>query len=244
MYSIQIYGDRGARIQFGKTIDRQVNLNVHRFARLLEKCPINGIEEWIPTYTTMNIYYNPSEITYTELEEKLIQLQKLMGEMASPNSRTITIPVCYDKEFALDMEEVAAYHQLPIQEVIRLHTEPVYHVYMMGFMPGFPYLGGLSEKLATPRLDNPRKAVEQGAVGIADKQTGIYPLSSPGGWRIIGKTPLRLYDGKRNEAILIRAGDMLQFESIDLETYFKIEKAVQNGSYQPKINQKKEDSLS
>ncbi|GIO24505.1 5-oxoprolinase subunit PxpB [Oceanobacillus sp. J11TS1] len=242
MYPIQLYGDRGVRIQFGNTIDRQVNGNVHRFASLLEKYPVKGVEEWIPAYTSLTIYYNPMEITYTALEKELNQLQKIMGEIDAPVSRKITIPVCYEKEFALDIEDVAAYHQLSFQEIIRLHTEPHYYVYMMGFMPGFPYLGGLSEKLVMPRLKNPRSVVEQGAVGIADQQTGIYPLQSPGGWRIIGKTPVRLYDVRKEEAVLLRAGDILQFEPINLETYFKIEEAVQNGSYQPKICREKGDN--
>lgn len=240
MYSIQLYGDRGVRIQFGNTIDRQVNVNVHRFTGLLEKYPIEGITEWIPAYTSVTIYYNPSEITYLKLERKLHQLQKIMREAALPAGRRIIVPVCYEKEFAMDMDEVAAYHKLPVQEVIRLHTEPLYYVYMMGFMPGFPYLGGLSEKLATPRLKSPRKRVERGSVGIADQQTGIYPLDSPGGWRIIGKTPVPLYDVRKENKILIRSGDMLQFEAIDREAYYKIEEAVQNGEYQPKISAEKE----
>ncbi|MFD1385618.1 5-oxoprolinase subunit PxpB [Oceanobacillus oncorhynchi subsp. oncorhynchi] len=241
MYPIQLYGDRGVRIPFGNAIDRQVNNAVHRFGALLEKYPIQGVSEWIPAYTAITIYYNPSEITYRELEKKLTHLQKIMEETAPPAARKITIPVCYDKEFSLDMEDVAAHSNLSIEEVIRLHTEPLYYVYMMGFMPGFPYLGGLSEKLAIPRLDNPRKMVEQGAVGIADKQTGIYPLESPGGWRIIGKTPVRLYDAKGEKKILIQSGDLLQFEAIDLQTYYKIEEAVENGSYQPQISEEKEE---
>ncbi|WP_244444949.1 5-oxoprolinase subunit PxpB [Oceanobacillus jeddahense] len=242
MYSIQLYGDRGVRIQFGNTIDRQVNENVHRFGSLLETYPINGVEEWIPAYTAITIYYNPSEITYRELEKQLTHLQKIMEEAEPPIARKIIIPVCYEKEFALDLEDVAAHSHLSIQEVIRLHTEPLYHVYMMGFMPGFPYLGGLPEKLATPRLENPRKLVEQGAVGIADKQTGIYPLASPGGWRIIGKTPVHLYDAKKEKKILIKAGDTLQFEPIDVSTYFEIEEAIQNGDYQPEIREEKGDN--
>lgn len=240
MYSIQVYGDRGVRIQFGITIGRQVNVKVHRFTSLLEKYPMKGIIEWIPAYTSLTIYYNPDEITYIELEKKLGQLQKLMSEAAPPVSRKITIPVCYEKEFALDMKDIAAYHNLSVQGIIRLHTEPLYYVYMMGFMPGFPYLGGLSEKLVTPRLENPRKKVARGAVGIADQQTGIYPLDSPGGWRIIGKTPVHLYDAGKENKILIRSGDMLQFEPIDSETYYKIEKAVQSGEYQPKISEEKD----
>ncbi|GGP07178.1 5-oxoprolinase subunit PxpB [Oceanobacillus neutriphilus] len=241
MYSIQLYGDRGVRIQFGNKIERQVNVNVHRFTSLLEKYPMKGITEWIPAYTSVTIYYNPGEITYMELEKKLNQLQKIMSEEAPPAARKITIPVCYEKEFAVDMDDVAEYHKLSSQEIIRLHTEPLYYVYMMGFMPGFPYLGGLSEKLFTPRLDSPRKRVDRGSVGIADQQTGIYPLDSPGGWRIIGKTPARLYDAEKENKILIRSGDMLQFEAIDSEAYYKIEDAVQNGEYQPEISEEKGD---
>ncbi|WP_152655350.1 5-oxoprolinase subunit PxpB [Oceanobacillus sp. CFH 90083] len=235
MYSVQTYGDRGVRIQFGNTIDRQINEKVHRFGSLLEKYPIEGVWEWIPAYTTITIYYNPSEITFAALEKKLIHLQKMLAETEPPVTRKITIPVCYDGEFALDMEEVTAYLNLSAQEIIRLHTKPVYHVYMMGFMPGFPYLGGLSEKLYIPRLENPRKMVKQGAVGIADKQTGIYPLDAPGGWRIIGKTPVPLYGAKKEQKMLIRAGDRLQFKAVDAAAYYEIEEAVQNGDYQPEI---------
>ncbi|MCT1902182.1 5-oxoprolinase subunit PxpB [Oceanobacillus sojae] len=240
MYSIQLYGDRGVRVQFGNTIDRQVNVNVHRFTSLLENYPMEGITEWIPAYTSVTIYYNPDETTYIKLEKQLSQLQKIMSEADPPAARRITIPVCYEKEIAIDMDDVAAYHNRSAEEIIRLHTEPLYYVYMMGFMPGFPYLGGLSEKLVTPRLENPRKRVERGSVGIADQQTGIYPLDSPGGWRIIGKTPVPLYDARKENKILIRSGDTLQFEAVDSETYYKIEDAVQNGDYQPKISEEKE----
>lgn len=235
MYPIQPYGDRGVRIQFGETIHRQVNRKVQNYANLLKNYSIEGIEEWIPAYTTITITYHPDKTTYQKLEQELRNLQQLMDEEEIEGTRTITIPVCYEGAFAPDIEELAHHHQLTVKEVIRIHTEPEYYVYMMGFMPGFSYLGGLSRQIQMPRLDNPRKVVPAGSVGIADQQTGIYPLDSPGGWRIIGKTPIRLYDSMRDKPILIQAGDFLRFAPIDYTVYKSIQEEVEAGSYQPVV---------
>lgn len=137
------------------------------------------------------------------------------GDSSEPRTSSIKeVPVCYGGEFGPDLEEVAAHHVLDIEEVIQLHCIPLYQVYMIGFTPGFAYLGGLDERLHTPRKNEPRKKVLAGSIGIADQQTGIYPIDSPGGWQLIGRTPLRVFDPDRETPFLIQAGDFVRFRPI------------------------------
>jgi inhibitor of KinA len=131
----------------------------------------------------------------------------------------ITIPVCYEKEFALDIEEIATVKNISINELIEIYTSKIYHVYMMGFLPGFAYMGEVDEKLEMPRKQQPRQTVEAGSVGIAGRQTGIYPLASPGGWQIIGRTPLKLFDAEKKEPTLLKAGDKAKFISISKDEF-------------------------
>ena len=144
------------------------------------------------------------------------------------------IPVCYDGEFAPDMEDVCAHTGLQREQVIRLHTSRDYLIYMLGFLPGFPYLGGMDERIEAPRLETPRTLIPAGAVGIGGKQTGIYPLASPGGWRLIGRTPIKVYDPDREEPILYKSGDYIRFYPITEEEYKDI---AQKGCHEIEVRE-------
>ena len=160
------------------------------------------------------------------IQHYVTKWQKTAGTMDPPPPRKITIPVCYDEEFGLDIERVMTHTSLTAEEIIQRHTKPLYTVYMMGFLPGFPYLGQLDETLATPRLATPRRSVAKGSVGIGGNQTGIYPLESPGGWNMIGKTPIELFSIDRSEPFFLQAGDSLQFVPIKKSEFYKIKQAL------------------
>ncbi len=145
------------------------------------------------------------------------------------------VPVCYEPNFAIDIDFVAKYNNLNINDVIKLHTEPLYKIYFLGFTPGFPYLGGLNDKINAPRLETPRKKIEKGSVGIAGNQTGIYSVNSPGGWRLIGKTPINLFNKSSKKPSIFEAGNFIKFYSISLSEYDYIKHNVEKGTYDLKI---------
>jgi KipI family sensor histidine kinase inhibitor len=178
-----------------------------------------GVVEYIPTYRSLIIIYNPSLTTPSELKEAVLGLESRLAEIEIPPPQTVEVSVSYGGEFGPDIDFVAQSHGLPVEEVIRIHSEPLYQIYMIGFTPGFPFLGGLPEVLHTPRLETPRTLVPAGSVGIANDQTGIYPVDSPGGWRLIGRTPLKLFDPERSNPFLLKAGDLLKFKPISLDEY-------------------------
>jgi KipI family sensor histidine kinase inhibitor len=206
---IQPLGDSAAVIEFGDEISLATNLRVQALASLLEKFTPHAIVECLPAYSTLTIYYDPLLLTYNEVERWLNQNVEDITQNLQP--RVIQVPVVYGGEFGPDLDFVAQYHNLTTDEVIRIHSEREYHVFMLGFTPGFPYLGEVDERIATPRLDSPRLHVPAGSVGIAARQTGIYPIESPGGWRIIGRTSLKLFDLDRDPPFLIGAGDKVKF---------------------------------
>ena len=201
----RIAGDTGLLVEYGDAIDPEVNHKVRSMALVLEQHLPRGVREIIPTYRSLLIVYDPLETTPAALKHRLILLEERLPEASVPPPKTVEIPVCYGEEFGPDIQFVADRHHLSVEEVVRIHTAPVYQIYMVGFTPGFPFLGGLPEKLHTPRLETPRTLVPEGSVGIANDQTGIYPLTSPGGWRLIGRTPLKLFAPERPDPFLYRA---------------------------------------
>jgi len=172
---------------------------------------IPGVREAIPTYRSVLVYYDPDEILFHELVAQMRQIETHLQTAILPEPRIVEIPVAYGGEYGPDLEFVAEHAHLTPEEVIVLHTGRDYLVYMLGFTPGFCYLGGLADQLETPRLPEPRTRIPAGSVGIAGKQTGVYPIESPGGWRLIGRTPLRLFDPERDPPVLIQAGDYVRF---------------------------------
>ena len=207
-------GDCAVRVLLGAEISPQIHQRVARFCQKLEEMPICGVLEWVTGYAAVTVYFSPVEISYEEVCEELKRRLKLRLQTSSTGSRLIEIPVCYGGTHGPDLAGVAAKHKLTAAQVIRRHTAPTYLVYFLGFLPGFAYLGGLALSLATPRRDTPRSLVPVGSVGIAGAQTGIYPLETPGGWQIIGQTPLRLYDTHRQPPALLAAGDRVKFIAI------------------------------
>ena len=218
----RIAGDRGLLIEYGDLIDPDVNNKVRSMAIVMAQDAPEGITEVIPTYRSLLIVYDPSITNPTKLQELLETREARLDDIVIPPPKTVKIPVCYGGEFGADIEFVAECHNLTVAEVIELHCQPEYLIYMVGFTPGFPFLGGLSEKLHTPRLETPRTFVPEGSVGIANNQTGIYPVASPGGWQLIGRTPVKLFAPGRPNPFLYQAGDRIKFCPISTEEYARI----------------------
>ena len=228
-------GYKAIQITFANEPNIEISHSIKSFCSMLEEVQITGLSEWVPSYLSVTIYFNPYMISYQDLKEHLVTLLGKNTSSTRTSKRVVYIPVCYQKEFAPDLEEIAKHHFIKKEEVIGLHTEALYYIYMLGFTPGFPYLGGLNKKIATPRKKTPRPEVIEGSVGIAGNQTGIYPLTSPGGWQIIGRTPLKLFNPNKEHPVLLRAGDYLKFESITYENYHKIKREVLHDHYQLKV---------
>lgn len=224
-------GDKAIIVEYSNEISEECNKQIISLHRFLVKEKINGIVSLIPTYRSLLIKFEPTQISFQQLEDILSRFNPKEIEKDF-NSSIIEIPVAYGEEFGPDLQYVAEFHSLTNEEVIQIHTEPLYRIYMLGFIIGFAYLGNMSEKIATPRLDKPRTIIPAGSVGIAGAQTGIYPLDSPGGWRLIGKTPVRLYDPQREKPILFQAGDYVRFKPISRKEFFEIEEEVRKGAFQ------------
>lgn len=207
-------GDFAVRVAFGAEISPRINDHVRRFCRRLQTGPIWGVTEWVSGYAAVTVYYRPWTIGYDDLCRALEGFVRAGADAPLPVLRRVEIPVCYGGEWGPDLDEVAAAHDLNGAQVIERHAGGDYLVYFLGFLPGFPYLGGLDPSLVTPRRATPRARVPAGAVGIAGAQTGVYPLETPGGWQIIGRTPLRLYDPDRQPPTLLAAGDQVRFVPI------------------------------
>ncbi|WP_156289581.1 5-oxoprolinase subunit PxpB [Oceanobacillus salinisoli] len=232
MFQIEAFGDKGIRVQLGKSISKETNERIRNFSWFLEKENIPGVMEWIPAYTTVSIYYDPYYISYELLKKRVASLKDNLSSVKLPPAQVIQLPVYYGGELGPDLSFVAKHHHLTEQEVIRIHTATDYLIYMMGFSPGFPYLGGMSEKIATPRLKEPRLNIPVGSVGIAGSQTGVYSMETPGGWQIIGKTPVKLYDPQRETPILLQAGNYVRFVQVTEKEFQEIEKQIEDGTYE------------
>ncbi|MGD2272510.1 MAG: 5-oxoprolinase subunit PxpB [Desulfobacterales bacterium] len=223
----RIAGDRGILVEYGDAIDLTVNHKVRAMAVVLDDDLPQGVMEVVPTYRSLLIVYDPAKTAPRQLKENLVSLEQRLPEIQIPPPKIVEIPVCYGGEFGPDIEFVAESHGLTVEEVVRLHTEPEYPIYMIGFTPGFPFLGGLPEILHTPRLETPRTLVPAGSVGIANNQTGMYPVASPGGWQLIGRTPLKLFAPERSDPFLYQAGDRVKFQPISPQEYSQLAKKEQ-----------------
>ena len=212
-------------VEFGRSIDPEINAKIRDVAYALRKTAPKGIVELIPAYHSLLLIYDPSVIRPTRLISITGEsLSRCKETDTAISGRRVEIPVCYDKEFGPDIQDIGSPDPLDIPDMIKLHSGPEYLIYMVGFTPGFPFLGGLNKALFTPRLKTPRSLVPEGSVGIANDQTGIYPVASPGGWRIIGRTPLQLFAPRRKSPFLYQAGDTIQFVPISRQEYDRLEK--------------------
>lgn len=204
-------GDSALLVQLGDEIDLTINQRVHALAALIDASILDGIIETVPAYSTLLVHYDPLRLGYTEVRAWTRTKVDQVEAATARKHRRVEVPVQYGGEYGVDLEAVAEYHHLQPEDVIRIHSQKTYTIYMMGFTPGFPYMGKLDDAIATPRLEIPRTHVEAGTVAIAGPQTGIYPIESPGGWRLIGHTSLKLFDPASESPFLFAPGDEVQF---------------------------------
>ena len=212
--SIEAASDHSRLVKLGDRIEGGVHERVRALTESLLAAPPDGVVNVHPAYTSVLVDFHPLEVTIEGLEAELRRRLDQAGQCDRPAPRTIEIPVCYGGEFGPDLEAVALHCGLTADQVVARHTAAAYLVHFLGFSPGFPYLGGMDPLLETPRRASPRKSVPAGSVAIGGLQTGVYPLASPGGWRIIGRTPVRLFDAQREPSVLLRMGDMVRFRAI------------------------------
>jgi len=213
MLSIRPYGDQALLVEFELRINPATNDAVVALARALAAAAVPGLGACTPAYCSLTVGYDPAVLPYSEAEKLIIRLNSNAVAVAGA-SRLLRVPVCYEADFAPDLTEVTAHTGLSAAEVIRLHTTTEFRVYMLGFLPGFAYLGRLPAALDCPRKTTPRLRVPAQAVGLAGLQTGIYPVEAPGGWQLIGRTPLAVFDAGREQPFLFQAGDRVQFEAV------------------------------
>ncbi len=225
-------GDSALLIEFGKDINPETNRKITALVQLMREQHIEGIVDVIPAFCSLLINYDPRVLSYEELKERMEHLLKMETKTEATRKRIFEIPVCYGGEYGPDIENIAEHAGLSVEEVIKIHSSKDYLIYMLGFLPGFTYLGGLDERIHTPRLASPRLKIRAGSVGIGGSQTGIYPLDSPGGWQLMGMTPVRTYDPERQTPILVEAGDYIRFIPIDEEEFLRIQELVEKGEYQ------------
>lgn len=228
-------GDKGLVVEFSNEISEAANKKVRNLYLAIKKHSLKGINEMVPTYRSLLIQYNPIERDIDNLIKRLQEIEQSLDTIELPKPRVIEIPTAYGGAFGEDIDFVAEHNGISVEKVVNIHSSTDYLIYMLGFTPGFPYLGGMSEQIETPRLKTPRTKIPAGSVGIAGKQTGIYPIESPGGWQLIGRTPIRLYDAKRDTPIILHAGDYLRFMPIDEDEYKRIADLVEKNEYEIKI---------
>lgn len=221
--TIKPFGDSALMVIFEQRIDEQINRRVMALEQALEQ--EKWVLECVPAFASCMVYYDPMKYAYAQMEQRIRNvLSRELTEKAD-DSRIIAIPVCYGGEYGEDLSFVAKHAGLTEAETIALHSGTDYRIYMLGFLPGFPYLGGLDPRLETPRLTSPRVRIPAGSVGIGGKQTGIYPMESPGGWQLIGRTPISLFRRSQNgqpAEPIFRAGDRLRFRPISEEDFLRI----------------------
>ena len=207
-------GDRSLLVELGDDISPPVNQRVHELFTAIDLQKVEGVCDLVPGYRSLLVVYDPLGLESDDLKRSINHTYQHLDQTELPQPRTIEIPVVYGGEQGPDLENVAQFHGIAPREVIAYHIRPVYRVYMIGFTPGYPYLGEVPDEIVTPRRETPRTHVPRGSVGIAQKQTGIYSVDSPGGWQIIGWTPVRLFDPAQNPPSLLMMGDRVRFKAI------------------------------
>jgi inhibitor of KinA len=217
--------DQSLLIYFGQQISLECHHQVVTLLRLLESEPVAGIRNLHPGYCSLLVKFDGLKITHKELEEILQRYLDRLEDVDLPEPRQMEVPVCYGGEYGPDLCDVSAMHGLSPDEIINLHVSATYIVYFLGFVPGFAYLGGLPESLVTPRLDTPRTKVPAGSVGIGGNQTGVYPFATPGGWRLLGRTPISMFRRDRDDMSFLSIGDRVRFIPISRERFAALENA-------------------
>lgn len=230
-------GDRALTVEFGNEIKEEINAHLMGFINKVNETGVKGIEEMVPSFRSVLVHYNPGVHSYGEMCNILNDILSKKISDVEHKKRIVEIPVCYGNGLGPDIDFVAEHAGLSVEEVIKIHSAKPYLIYMLGFQPGFPYLGGLDERIHTPRLDSPRLKLEAGSVGIGGAQTGLYPMESPGGWQIIGLTPVRCYNPDAEKAIPYQAGDYIRFVPISLEEYQQLKELDAKGGYKFRVTE-------
>ena len=221
--TISPVGDRAISIDFGQVIDPTINRHIRQTIERIKELQLEGIIELVPTYCALLVEYDAMLYSYSEIC-KIIEptLEEGMTNTTNELVTVVEVPTVYGGEFGPDLSFVASHNHLSEDEVISIHSGTDYLVYMLGFIPGFTYLGGMDSRIATPRLSSPRTLIPAGSVGIAGEQTGTYPSDSPGGWQIIGRTAVTMYDMSKAQAALLKAGDYVRYVPIDESEFHRI----------------------
>jgi len=230
-------GDLAVSVELGDEISREVNARVLALEYLIQQKTLPGVLETVPTFRSLLVYYDPFVVGYDELVASLATLIPEARADVLPPARTVELPCCYGGDLGFELEAAAARIGLTPEEMARLHSGADYYVYFVGFTPGLPYMTGMPERLTIPRLETPRTKTPPGSVGIGGTQCAIYSVESPGGFWVLGRTPVRLYDPASAEPILLRAGDHVRFRAIDRTEFDAIASAVAAGTFRPRIEQ-------
>ena len=225
-------GDQSLVVELGDAITPEINRRVRNLMLAVESSALEGVIDLVPTYRSLMVYYDPMAITAEQLQINIEQADQNPENDEPADQRVVHVPTLYGGKYGPDLDFVAQHAGLTTEEVVRIHSATDYLTYMMGFSPGFPYLGGLSGKLTTPRLETPRTEIPVGSVGIAESQTGVYTVASPGGWRLIGRTPMRLFDPGADPPSLLKAGDYVRFVPMaSEEEYLDVRQRVESGRF-------------
>lgn len=224
-------------VEFGSAVDPKINDQVHALAAKLKKDNVPGIREVVPAFRSLTIYYDPLKTSFQAVRQNILSYGNISQEGGTVKKRILKIPCCYGARFGCDLADMEAYTGLDRDEIIAIHSSVDYRIYMMGFLPGFVYLGGLDKRIEMPRLKTPRVKILPGAVGIGGSQTGVYPVASPGGWRLLGGTPVEFYDPGRKEPVLCKAGEYIRFVPITINDYYDIRRMVSKGEYEPEVEE-------
>ncbi len=234
-------GDQAVNVEFGAEIDDAINERVYAFADALSAQSPSWMRELVPTYRSLLVYYDA--LTF-DLDTVTAELQALISGAGTQNAReaersqlVYELPTAYGGDYGPDLDSVAENAGIDAGEAVAIHSGTAYRVYMIGFSPGFPYLGGMDQRIATPRLPTPRTRVPAGSVGIAESQTGVYPTASPGGWQLIGRTPVRLFDHERTPPSVLQPGHFVRFVPIEPAEYAEVEQAVARGDFEIKVSE-------
>lgn len=217
--------DQALLVYLGEEISLPAHERVLKLLRVLESEPPAWLRNLQPAYCSLLVAFDCCQVDHAQVEAILRDYEQRAETMPKPKAKTVEIPVCYGEEFGPDLPEVAALHRLTVDQVVQFHSSRTYHAYFLGFAPGFAYLGDVATEIATPRLETPRRQVPTGSVAIAGKQTAIYPFATPGGWRLLGRTPLALFRPDRQPMPLISLGDQVRFRPISRKEFSKWESA-------------------
>jgi len=227
-------GDKAILIKFEQKISSEISAKIRQLTASIEAIQNPAIIEIIPSYAAVCVIYEPLIMNYDTIKTFLSSLLADIAGNRLISGVVFEIPVLYNHEAGPDLGFISKHSGFCVEEIIKIHTAPEYLIYMLGFAPGFPYLGGMDERIAAPRLKVPRQKIVPGSVGIAGSQTGMYPIESPGGWQLIGRTPIKLYDPERTPPVYYQTGDYIKYKAIDVSEYEHIQKLVDGNAYEVK----------